>query len=157
MLNSVCAAGLRLSQSLNALSGSQNAALSSQCTHAWDELSRATVAATHSVRAHIAAAMQDMSIGETFTGEDAQRQHDHNQQIVAENLLTFINLHYQFNIAGCECFGSMAMCPSCNTTPGTELIIRKLIFYFKTDFRRHSQSGMQYGRDATTLCPSVPT
>ncbi|XP_049818840.1 uncharacterized protein LOC109603750 isoform X2 [Aethina tumida] len=118
MLNSVCAAGLRLSHSLSALSGSQNAALSSQCTQAWDELSRATVAATHSVRAHIAAAMQDMSIGETFTGEDAQRQHDHNQQIVAENLLTFINLHYQFNIAGCECFGSMAMCPSCNTTPG---------------------------------------
>lgn len=62
--------------------------------------------------------MQDMSIGDTFTETDAQRQQDHNQQIITENLLTFINLQYQFSLAGCECFGSMAMCPSCQSVPG---------------------------------------
>lgn len=62
--------------------------------------------------------MQDMSIGDTFTESDAQRQQEHNQQIITENLLTFVNLQYQFSIAGCECFGNMAMCPSCQTVPG---------------------------------------
>lgn len=62
--------------------------------------------------------MQDMSIGDTFTESDAQRQQEHNQQIITENLLTFINLQYQFSIAGCECFGNVAMCPSCQSVPG---------------------------------------
>lgn len=37
--------------------------------------------ATNAVKTHIAAAMQDMSIGDTFTESDAQRQQDHNQQV----------------------------------------------------------------------------
>ncbi|XP_063910306.1 uncharacterized protein LOC135127683 isoform X2 [Zophobas morio] len=118
MLNSMCTAGLRLSQSLSTLAQMQNAHLANLCQTSWEELTKATIFASNSVKTHIAAAMQDMSIGDTFTESDAQRQQDHNQQIITENLLTFINLQYQFSIAGCECFGSMAMCPSCQATPG---------------------------------------
>lgn len=100
MLNNLCSAGLRLSQSLSVLSQSQNAALASQCQASWEELTKSTLIASHSVKMHVAAAMQDMSIGETFTETDAQRQQEHNQQIVTENLMTFINLQYQFLIAG---------------------------------------------------------
>lgn len=118
MLNHLCSAGVRLSQSLCTLSHLQNTTLSKNCHSSWEELSKATEFASNSVKCHIAAAMQDMSIGDTFTETDAQRQQEHNQQIIMENLLTFINLQYQFSIAGCECFGSMAMCPSCQCVPG---------------------------------------
>ncbi|KAB0797021.1 hypothetical protein PPYR_11082 [Photinus pyralis] len=118
MLNSLCLAGAKLSHSLFNLAQSQNISLATQCQASWDELTKATTYASHTVKAHIAAAMQDMIIGETFTEDDAQRQQEHNQQIIAENLLTFINLQYQFSIASCECMGPMAMCPSCQTTPG---------------------------------------
>ncbi|KAF5271020.1 hypothetical protein FQR65_LT05370 [Abscondita terminalis] len=118
MLNSLCSAGAKLSHSLYNLAQCQNVPLATQCQASWEELTKATTYASHTVKAHIAAAMQDMMIGETFTEIDAQRQQDHNQQIIAENLLTFINLQYQFSIASCECMGPMAMCPSCQTTPG---------------------------------------
>lgn len=118
MLNSMCTAGARLSHSLYNLAQSQNVPLATQCQASWEELTKATTYASHTVKAHIAMAMQDMIIGETFTEDDAQRQQEHNQQIIAENLLTFINLQYQFSIASCECMGPMAMCPSCQTTPG---------------------------------------
>ncbi|XP_065172584.1 uncharacterized protein [Atheta coriaria] len=118
MLNSLCAAGLRLSQSLNTLSQAQNTALATQNMFSWDELAKSTVVASHTVKTHIAAAMQDLCIGETFTESDALRQQEHNQQIITENLLTFINLQYQFSIAGCECLGAMAMCPCCQTMAG---------------------------------------
>ncbi|XP_050295567.1 uncharacterized protein LOC126735581 [Anthonomus grandis grandis] len=118
MLNTMCAAGLRLAQSLYNLSQMQNVPIATQCINSWEDLTRATAVASSSVKNHIAAAMQDMSIGDTFTESDAQRQLDHNQHIITENLLTFINLQYQFSIASCENFGSMALCPSCQTTPG---------------------------------------
>lgn len=115
----MCAAGLRLAQSLTNLSQLQNIPLALQCQNSWDEFSKSTIIASNSVKTHIANAMQDMSIGDTFTDSDAQRQQDHNQQIITENLLTFINLQYQFSIAGCENFGSMAMCPICQAGPGS--------------------------------------
>lgn len=118
MLNSLCSAGMKLSHCLSNLAQAQNVQLASQCTASWDELTKATVVASHTVKSHIAAAMQDMMIGETFTEVDAQRQQEHNQLIITENILTFINLQYQFSIAGCECLGSMAMCPSCQTPAG---------------------------------------
>lgn len=118
MLNSLCSAGLKLSHCLSNLAQAQNIQLANQCNSSWDELTKATVIASHTVKTHIAAAMQDMIIGETFTDTDAQRQQEHNQLIVTENILTFINLQYQFSIAGCECLGSMAMCPSCQTAAG---------------------------------------
>lgn len=62
--------------------------------------------------------MQDMIIVDTLTESDAQKQQEHNQQIIYDNLLTFINLQYQFSIAGCECFGQMATCPCCQTVSG---------------------------------------
>lgn len=118
MLNSLCSAGFRLSQALTNLAQTQNLSLASQCAASWDELAKSTIVASHTVKTHIAAAMQDMMIGETFTEDDAQRQQEHNQQIISENILTFINLQYQFSLAGCECLGYMAMCPSCQTTAG---------------------------------------
>lgn len=68
MLNTMCAAGMRLAQSLYNLSQLQNIPMASQCLNSWDELTRATAVASSSVKNHIAAAMQDMSIGDTFTG-----------------------------------------------------------------------------------------
>nr|XP_022905384.1 uncharacterized protein LOC111417364 [Onthophagus taurus] len=118
MLNSLCSAGLRLSQAFTTLAQMQNISLASQCLASWDELAKSTIVASHTVKTHIAAAMQDMMIGETFTEEDAQRQQEHNQQIITETIFTFINLQYQFSLAGCECLGGMAMCPSCQTTAG---------------------------------------
>ncbi|KAF7273516.1 hypothetical protein GWI33_013784 [Rhynchophorus ferrugineus] len=118
MLNTMCGAGMRLAQALTNLSQMQNVAVATQCMAGWEDLTRATAIASSSVKNHIAAAMQDMSIGDTFTDADAQRQLEHNQQIITENLLTFINLQYQFSIASCENFGSMALCPACQTTPG---------------------------------------
>lgn len=114
----MCAAGLRLAQSLTNLSQMQNISLALQCQSSWEEFWKTTVVASNSVKTHIANAMQDMSIGDTFTEIDAQRQQEHNQQIITENILTFINLQYQFSIAGCENFGSMAMCPLCQAAPG---------------------------------------
>lgn len=118
MLNSLCNAGLRLSQSFVTLSQTQNSSLASQCLASWDELAKSTIVASHTVKTHIAAAMQDMNIGETFSETDAQKRQEHNQQIITENILTFINLQYQFSLAGCECLGTMAMCPSCKTNAG---------------------------------------
>lgn len=74
MLNSVCAAGLRLSQSLHTLAMAQNVPLAAQCQASWDELTKATSFASHTVKSHIAAAMHDLIIGEMFTKDDAQRQ-----------------------------------------------------------------------------------
>lgn len=92
--------------------------LASQCQASWEELGKATIIASNTVKTHIAAAMQDMIICDNLTEYDAQKQQEHNQQIVYDNLLTFINLQYQFSIAGCECFGAMATCPCCQTVSG---------------------------------------
>lgn len=118
MLNNLCSAGFKLSQCLGQLALSQTVPLSVQCQASWEELSKATIIASNTVKTHIAAAMQDMIIGETYTETDAQRQQEHNQQIIFENLLTFVNLQYQFSIAGCECFGPVATCPCCQTVSG---------------------------------------
>lgn len=77
----MCSAGLRLSQSLMNLSLAQNISLATNCQTSWEELLKSTMYATNAVKTHIAAAMQDMSIGDTFTESDAQRQQDHNQQV----------------------------------------------------------------------------
>lgn len=115
----MCSAGLRLAQSLTNLSQIQNISLAIQCQSSWEEFWKTTMVASNAVKTHIANAMQDMSIGNTFTESDALRQQEHNQQIITENLLTFVNLQYQFSIAGCENFGSMAICPLCQAAPGT--------------------------------------
>lgn len=118
MLNSFCSAGFRLSQCLGTLAQTQTIPLASQCQASWEELGKATIIASNTVKTHIAAAMQDMIIVDTLTESDAQKQQEHNQQIIYDNLLTFINLQYQFSIAGCECFGQIATCPCCQTMSG---------------------------------------
>lgn len=69
MLNTMCAAGMRLAQSLYNLSQLQNVPIASQCITCWEDLTRATAIASSSVKNHISAAMQDMSIGDTFAGK----------------------------------------------------------------------------------------
>lgn len=118
ILNSLCSAGFKLSQCLGSLAQFQTVPLASQCQSSWEELAKATIIASNTVKTHIAATMQDMIIGETYTESDAQRQQEHNQHIIFENLLTFINLQYQFSIASCECFGPVATCPCCQTVSG---------------------------------------
>lgn len=118
MLNSFCSAGFRLSQCLGTLAQTYTIPLASQCQASWEELGKATIIASNTVKTHIAAAMQDMIIIDTLTESDAQKQQEHNQQIIYDNLLTFINLQYQFSIAGCECFGQIATCPCCQTNSG---------------------------------------
>lgn len=100
------------------LAQTQTVPLALQCHASWEELGKATIIASNTVKTHIAAAMQDMVICEPISECDVQRQMEHNQQIIHENLLTFINLQYQFSIAGCECFGNMATCPCCQTVSG---------------------------------------
>lgn len=117
-MNSFCSAGFRLSQCLVTLAQTQTVPLALQCHASWEELGKATIIASNTVKTHIAAAMQDMIICEPVSEGDAQRQHEHNKQIVYDNLLTFINLQYQFSIAGCECFGAMATCPCCQNVSG---------------------------------------
>lgn len=92
--------------------------MATQCQASWEELGKATIIASNTVKTHIAAAMQDMIICDNLSEADAQKHQEHNQQIIYDNLLTFINLHYQFSIAGCECFGAMATCPCCQTVSG---------------------------------------
>lgn len=158
MVNSLCSAGVRLSQSLYTLAQSSNLPLASQCQASWEEFAKATTYASHTVKAHIAMAMQDMIIGETFTEIDAQRQQDHNQLIIAENLLTFINLQYQFSIASCEYMGPMAMCPSCQTTPGGQhdsdcnmAALQQCFAQFYSHESRSRMSSPHFQTDRSTL------
>lgn len=158
MLNSLCSAGLKLSHSLSNLAQAQNIPLAAQCNMSWDELTKSTVVASHTVKTHIAAAMHDMIIGETFTEADAQRQQEHNQQIITENILTFVNLQYQFSIAGCECLGTMAMCPSCQTAAGgphdpeCTMAVLQQCFTRLYSQESHSQlSSPHFGTERTSL------
>ncbi|XP_044732629.1 uncharacterized protein LOC123295366 isoform X2 [Chrysoperla carnea] len=120
MLNGLCTAGVRLSQCLNNLAQLSGKSLfvASQCQTSWDELLKATLVATQTVKTHIVASLQDISIVDTYSEQDSQQQFDNNQQIISENVLTFINLQYQFSLANCEFFGIMATCPCCQTLSG---------------------------------------
>ncbi|XP_067216440.1 uncharacterized protein [Linepithema humile] len=107
-LNGLCTAGTKLAQSLQALLSVHDTVaqcrLTSQCLAGWEELTRATHIASNTVKNHVLTAMRDHESRDN----DGDR-HD----ILRENLLTFINLQYQFCVACCECLGSMAEC-SCS-------------------------------------------
>ncbi|XP_012279193.1 uncharacterized protein LOC105699068 [Orussus abietinus] len=120
MLNGLCSAGTKLAQSLQALlashEGTAHCRLTGQCLAGWEELARATNVASNTVKNHVVAALRDHE-----TRENDGDKHD----ILRDNLLTFINLQYQFCVACCECLGGMAEC-SCSQTGNTECDIAAL-------------------------------
>ncbi|XP_072743822.1 uncharacterized protein [Anoplolepis gracilipes] len=107
-LNGLCTAGTKLAQSLQALLSMHDTVaqcrLTGQCLAGWEELTRATHIASSTVKNHVITALRDHE-----SRDNDGDKHD----ILRENLLTFINLQYQFCVACCECLGGMAEC-SCS-------------------------------------------
>ncbi|XP_067002901.1 uncharacterized protein [Anabrus simplex] len=117
MLNGLCSAGSRLSQSLGILvqdTSSPCHAIASQCHATWEELVKATAMASSAVKTQVVAALQEINTA-TETEVDTPRILDSNQQVVCGSLMTFINLQYQFCVACCEFFGAMASSNCCQT------------------------------------------
>ncbi|KAF7988418.1 hypothetical protein HCN44_000991 [Aphidius gifuensis] len=110
MLNGLCSAGTKLAQSLKILLSNHEAILdcrlTGQCLLGWEELTRATSIASNTVKHHVVTALRDHE-----TRDNDSEKHD----ILRDNLLTFINLQYQFCVACCQCLGGMAEC-SCGKT-----------------------------------------
>ncbi|XP_063986434.1 uncharacterized protein LOC135167303 [Diachasmimorpha longicaudata] len=120
MLNGLCCAGTKLAQSLQVLLSNHDAVLdcrlTGQCLAGWEELTRATGVASNTVRNHVIATLVD----------HAARDNDGDKHdILRDNLLTFINLQYQFCVACCECLGGIAEC-SCSQAGNTECDIATL-------------------------------
>ncbi|KAK2586544.1 hypothetical protein KPH14_011435 [Odynerus spinipes] len=128
-LNGLCTAGTKLAQSLQALLSVHDTVaqyrLSGQCLAGWEELSRATNVASNTVKNHVIAALRDH---ETRSNEGDK--HD----ILKDNLLTFINLQYQFCVACCECLGGMAEC-SCSQSGSADCDIAALQQCFERLYR----------------------
>ncbi|XP_043461406.1 uncharacterized protein LOC122497997 isoform X2 [Leptopilina heterotoma] len=114
MLNDLCSAGTKLAQSLH--DSVAQCRLTGQCLSGWEELTRATSVASNTVKNHIVASLKDHEILENIGDK-----HD----ILRDNLLTFINLQYQFCVACCECLGGMAEC-SCSQAGNVECDIAAL-------------------------------
>lgn len=66
MLNGLCSAGTKLALSLQALLSVHDTMaqcrVTSQCLAGWEELTRATNVASHTVKKHVDAAMKDYEI-----------------------------------------------------------------------------------------------
>ncbi|XP_034947379.1 uncharacterized protein [Chelonus insularis] len=120
MLNNLCSAGTKLAQSLQSILSSYETTihcrLTGQCLAGWEELTRATSIASNTVKHHVIAALRDHEVRDS----DVEK-HD----ILRDNLLTFINLQYQFCVACCECLGGMAEC-SCSQSGKNECDIAAL-------------------------------
>ena len=118
MLNTLCTAGLKLSQNLNHLSQLQNVQPTTQLHTSWEELAKATVIATSTVKSHVSQLTQQYNLKEATTEQDYAKRVEINQKIILDNVATLISLQYQFSIASCETFSVMASCPTCLTTAG---------------------------------------
>ncbi|KOX78439.1 hypothetical protein WN51_07846 [Melipona quadrifasciata] len=119
-LNGLCIAGTRLAQSLHTLLSAHDTLtrcrLTGQCLAGWEQLMRATYIASNTVKTHIISALRDHE-----TRKNERDKHD----ILRDNLLSFINLQYQFCVACCECLGGMAEC-SCSQSGTAECDIASL-------------------------------
>ncbi|XP_014614323.1 PREDICTED: uncharacterized protein LOC106792420 isoform X1 [Polistes canadensis] len=128
-LNDLCTAGTKLAQSLQALLSVHDTVaqyrLSGQCLAGWDELSRATNVASNTVKNHVIAALKD---------HEARNNDGDKHDILKDNLLTFINLQYQFCVACCECLGGMAEC-SCSQSGSADCDIAALQQCFERLYR----------------------
>lgn len=127
-LNGLCTAGTKLAQSLQGLLSAHDTVaqcrLTGQCLAGWEELTRATHVASNTVKNHVITALRDHE-----SRDNDWDKHVSNglasptrafrcfsvivsalfQDILRENLLTFINLQYQFCVACCECLGKVAV------------------------------------------------
>ncbi|KOC61517.1 hypothetical protein WH47_05121 [Habropoda laboriosa] len=99
-LNGLCTAGTKLAQSLQTLLSAHDTLaqyrLTGQCLAGWEELTRATYVASNTVKNHIISALRD---------HEARENEGDKHDILRDNLLTFINLQYQFCVACCDCLG----------------------------------------------------
>ncbi|GAB0100393.1 uncharacterized protein DMENIID0001_164260 [Sergentomyia squamirostris] len=137
ILNNLCSSGYRLAQTISTLEQWINAdqqtpgifagatpqhLTTSQFTSAWDDLARATVVATSTVKSHIVTVLQDYITQSLNTFEhqegEVQRIKDHNQQVVMENAQTMINLQHQFCVASYDSFSHLMCCFVCQAPVG---------------------------------------
>ncbi|XP_040163620.1 uncharacterized protein LOC120900551 isoform X2 [Anopheles arabiensis] len=88
---------------------------------AWDELARASVMATSTVKSHIVSVLQDFKTQPLATVEqDSELLHikEYNQLILQDNAQTMINLQHQFCVASCDAFAQLMCCYQCQTQVG---------------------------------------
>ncbi|XP_065337927.1 uncharacterized protein LOC135938271 isoform X2 [Cloeon dipterum] len=119
-LAGVCAAGARVSASLQVLANNQQLSTSAgSCRNAWEELSRASQAAGHSVRAEVLTSLREL----------ASEDHYRNDQIIQSSLATLINLQYQFCMACVECLGNISQPEYCQqASPSSDIGRQSQIF-----------------------------
>ena len=131
IMNNMCAAGYRLAQTIAALEHWANmdppnqppgqSHLSFQFLSPWDDLTKASVVATNTVKSHIVSVLQDF-ITQPMNSYDQeceiQRAKDHNQFILLDNAQTMINLQHQFCVASIESFSALMCCYQCQTQVG---------------------------------------
>ncbi|KAF4522055.1 hypothetical protein B566_EDAN004037 [Ephemera danica] len=107
-LAGLCSAGARVSHSLQVLAhGMPIGATAGQCRSAWDELLRATQAATLTVRSEVASGLRDLA----SLDDQNSRSSEH---FISTSVASLINLQYQFCVACCECLGQIAAPDGCN-------------------------------------------
>ncbi|XP_050080460.1 uncharacterized protein LOC126568085 [Anopheles maculipalpis] len=88
---------------------------------AWDELARASVMATSTVKSHIVSVLQDFKTQPLATVEqEGELLHikEYNQLILQDNAQTMINLQHQFCVASCDAFAQLMCCYQCQTQVG---------------------------------------
>ncbi|XP_052862850.1 uncharacterized protein LOC128269432 [Anopheles cruzii] len=88
---------------------------------AWDELARASVMATSTVKSHIVSVLQDFKTQPLATVEqESELLHikEYNQTILQDNAQTMINLQHQFCVASCDAFAQLMCCYQCQTQVG---------------------------------------
>lgn len=88
---------------------------------AWDDLVRASVFATSTVKSHIVSVLQDFKTQPLSSLEqEGELQHvrEHNQLILQDNAQTMINLQHQFCVASCDSFAQLMCCYQCQTQVG---------------------------------------
>uniref|UniRef100_A0A182JXP9 DUF4745 domain-containing protein n=1 Tax=Anopheles christyi TaxID=43041 RepID=A0A182JXP9_9DIPT len=88
---------------------------------AWDELARASVMATSTVKSHIVSVLQDFKTQPLATVEqESELLHikEYNQLILQDNAQTMINLQHQFCVASCDAFAQLMCCYQCQTQVG---------------------------------------
>ncbi|XP_055703709.1 uncharacterized protein LOC129802140 isoform X1 [Phlebotomus papatasi] len=136
IMNNLCSSGYRLAQTISTLeqwinadqqapgifTGAAQHLTTTQFTSAWDDLARATVVATSTVKSHIVTVLQDYVTQSLNTFEhqegEMQRIKEHNQQVVMENAQTMINLQHQFCVASYDSFSHLMCCFVCQAPVG---------------------------------------
>ncbi|XP_019563085.1 uncharacterized protein LOC109431320 [Aedes albopictus] len=151
IMNNLCVAGHRLAQAIAALEpwasfdqssqqtgGSQQqqqqqqsqqpfipsqipSHMAFQFITAWDDLARASVVATSTVKSHIVSVLQDFKTQPSSSvDQESELLHirEYNQLILQDNAQTMINLQHQFCVASCDSFAQLMCCYQCQTQVG---------------------------------------